>query len=101
MTLNHDVNAILTKAESKLKTAKLNFENEQYDDAASRAYYGAYHAISALLFSKGLVFSSHSQTIGAFNKEFVKTDIFPRESTKIMQNLFDDRQTGDYDFDVY
>ena len=56
-----------------------------------------FHAISALLFTKGLSFSSHSQTIGAFNKEFVRTDIFPKYYSKKIQTLFDERQTGDYD----
>lgn len=100
MNKNPDVHAIFNKAESKLKTARIDFDSEQYDDAVSRAYYAVYHAISALLFSKDLVFSSHSQTIGAFNKEFVKTGILPKESTKIIQSLFEDRQTGDYDFDA-
>ena len=88
---------MLAKAEDKLKTARINFEHGQYDDSISRAYYAVFHAISAVLFSKSLAFSSHSQVIGAFNKEFVKVGIFPKEFTEIVQGLFADRQTGDYD----
>ena len=88
---------MIEKAESKLEMANIALTNDQYDDAVSRSYYAVFHAISALLFTKGLSFSSHSQTIGTFNKEFVRTDIFPKYYSKKIQTLFDERQTGDYD----
>jgi uncharacterized protein (UPF0332 family) len=53
--------------------------------------------MTAALFSREMVFSSHAQTIGAFNRDFVKTGIFPREFTRMIQSLFEDRQAGDYD----
>jgi uncharacterized protein (UPF0332 family) len=92
-----ELRQILEKAESKLKTARIDFDNGQYDDAISRAYYAVFHAISAGLLSRQLVFSSHSQVVGAFNKEFVKAGIVLKEFTAIIQRLFADRQTGDYD----
>lgn len=88
---------MIGKAESKLKTAFIDLENGQYDDSASRSYYAIFHAISAALFSKGLIYSSHGQTIGAFNREFIKTGVFPREYMLVIQKLFDERQAGDYD----
>jgi len=91
------VKTMIQKAESKLKTAWIDFESGQYDDSASRSYYAIFHAISAALFSKGLNYSSHGQTIGAFNREFIKSGIFPREYMLAIQKLFDERQTGDYD----
>ena len=97
MKIHPELDAILHKAEDKLKTAHLNFDNGQYDDTVSRAYYAAYHAMTAVLASQDLVFSSHAQTIGAFNREFVKTGKFPAEFAKKTQDLFAARQTGDYD----
>jgi len=88
---------ILEKAESKLKTANLNFSAGQYDDAVSRAYYAVFHALGACLLSKDLSFSSHSQVIGAFNREFIKKGDFPKTFSKDIQILFADRQSGDYD----
>ncbi|MGB7570029.1 MAG: HEPN domain-containing protein [Chitinivibrionales bacterium] len=41
-------------------------------------------------------YSSHGQVIGAFNREFIKTAIFPKEYASVIQALFDDRQIGDY-----
>jgi uncharacterized protein len=95
--MTEEMRLILEKAESKLKSARIVFEARQYDDAVSRAYYGVFHALTAALLTKRLVFSSHSQVIGAFNREFVKTGMVPPEFSKDIQILFDDRQSGDYD----
>ncbi len=89
--------ALLAKAENKLKTAIIDYNNGQYEDSISRSYYCAFLSVSALILSRGFHFSSHSQTIGCFNKEFVKTNIFPKEFTAILQGLFEDRQASDYD----
>ncbi|MBI4244014.1 MAG: HEPN domain-containing protein [Planctomycetes bacterium] len=91
------IKMMLVKARKKLATARTNFDNDQYDDAVSRTYYAVFHAISAALFSQGLHFSSHGQTIGAFNREFIKTQKFPSSFSKIIKKLFRERQMGDYD----
>jgi uncharacterized protein (UPF0332 family) len=93
------IKAMLSKAREKLKTARIDFDNERYDDSVSRSYYAVFHAISAVLLSKGLHFSSHSQTIGAFNKEFIKSKEFSASFTKIIEKLFNGRQIGDYDIE--
>ena len=41
---------------------------------------------------------SHSQTIGGFNREFVKTGVFPPDTSRKLQRSFQDRQTADYDW---
>jgi len=45
---------MLKKAQEKLKTAEIEHDAARYDDSVSRAYYGVFHAISAVLLSKGL-----------------------------------------------
>lgn len=90
--------AMLQKADEKLAVARKDFENEFFGDAVSRAYYAVYHAITAVLASRGLSFSSHTQTLGAFNREFVKNGVFPPDTYKKIQRLFEDRQAGDYDW---
>jgi uncharacterized protein (UPF0332 family) len=96
MTSDFNITSTLERAFEKIKTAKILFEHQLYDDATSRAYYAVFHAISAVLLLKGMVFSSHGQTIGAFNKEFIKSGIFPSNFSKILYELFEDRHTGDY-----
>ncbi|MFO0793750.1 MAG: HEPN domain-containing protein [Candidatus Brocadiaceae bacterium] len=94
------IKAMLSKAREKLKTAKIDFDNERYDDSVSRSYYAVFHGISAVLLSKGLHFSSHGQTIGAFNKEFIKSKAFSASFTKKIEKLFNRRQIGDYSITV-
>jgi uncharacterized protein (UPF0332 family) len=91
---------MLDKADEKLRAAKREFESAFYGEAASRAYYAAFHAIGAALAAKGLSFSSHAQTIGAFNKEFVKQGTFPPDTAHKIQRIFEDRQTADYDWNI-
>jgi uncharacterized protein (UPF0332 family) len=94
------IKMMLKKAREKLKTAEIDYKFERYNDSISRSYYAVFHAISAVLLSKGLHYSSHSQTIGAFNKEFIKAKIFPKIFSRHIQKLFTERQTGDYDFEI-
>ena len=91
------IKEMIKKSIEKLKNAEMNFTASFYDDAVSRSYYAVFHIISALLLTKRLTFSSHNQLIGAFNKEFVHTNIFPIDFNKKIEKLFRLRQTGDYD----
>jgi uncharacterized protein (UPF0332 family) len=93
------IQMMLKKAYEKLKTAEMDYDAGRYDDSVSRVYYAVFHSISAVLLAKGLHYSSHNQTIGAFNKEFIHPDIFPKQFSKYIQKLFNDRQIGDYDFE--
>jgi len=95
------IKEVVNKAGEKLLTAKVDFENKRYEDSISRAYYCIYHIISACLLVKGLTFSSHKEVIGNFNKEFIKTNIFPSHFSKSIKILFDDRQKSDYDVKSY
>ena len=97
--INSDnLNAIMSKAHEKLAAAQRELSGGFYGEAASRAYYAVFHALSAVLATQGLSFSSHSQTIGGFNKHFVKTATFPQDTTRKLQRLFEDRQIADYDW---
>ena len=87
----------MAHARSKLGAARVLLAADAPGDAASRAYYAAFHAVSAALLARGQAYSSHAQVLGAFNKDFVHAGVFPREFTAILTRLFEDRQTGDYD----
>ena len=55
-----------------------------------------FYAVLALGVSMQVVLSKHSQAIAFFDKEFVKTNIFPRELSRILHLGFDQRQETDY-----
>jgi len=90
------ISLLLEMAREKLKSAEILVEAGQWRDAASRAYYCAFHAASAVLLTRDLCFSSHAQTIEAFNREFVKTGIFPRDFGRRLAKMQRDREAGDY-----
>jgi uncharacterized protein (UPF0332 family) len=91
------VHALLGGARAKLHAASVLLAAGAHGDAASRAYYAAFHAVSALLLDSDKAYSSHAQVLGAFNRDFVHAGAFPREFSAILVRLFEDRQTGDYD----
>ena len=91
--------AMLRKAEEKLAAGRNDWDQGFYGDAASRAYYAVYHAICAVLAERELSFTSHGQTLGAFNREFVQSGLFPPDTFRKIQRLFEDRQLGDYDWE--
>ena len=95
--MNPTIEIMLSKAESKLRIAELLLAEQAWEDAVSRAYYAAFHAVSALHLSKENSYSSHSQVIGQFNKQYVKPGAFSKECTLILTRLFEDRQSADYD----
>lgn len=89
--------ALLALADEKLRAARLLVEGGAWGDASSRAYYAAFHAVSAVLLSRDETYSRHAQVLGAFNRTFVHTGLFPREFTTLLTQLFENRQSGDYD----
>ena len=55
-----------------------------------------FYALLALLATKQLGTSRHSGAISLFDREFVKTGVFPPELSKALHLAFDRRQTHDY-----
>lgn len=66
-------------------------------DAMSRAYYAAFHAARALLFSIGLEPRSHEAVKTLFAREFVKTGKVPAERSRDLAQLEALRLSSDYD----
>ena len=65
--------------------------------ASNRMYYACYYMTSALLLKIGQSAHTHSGTIGLFGLHFVKTGIVSGDLGKFYSQLFELRQTGDYD----
>lgn len=86
----------LERASESLNAAKLLFENNMYIPAMNRTYYSMFYAIQALLIVKESTFSKHGQVKGFFNREYIKTGIFPIDSGKLFNTVFEYRQKYDY-----
>jgi uncharacterized protein (UPF0332 family) len=87
----------LETAREDLKSAKILFEAEQYKSANNRAYYSIYHAVNAVHAMNGKAYKRHKDAIGNFNKDFVKTEIFPRDIGRKIGEAEEIRHASDYD----
>ena len=87
----------LEKAENCLNDAKLLLKNESYMAAANRAYYAIFHSARAILALDGEDRKRHSGVISYFQKHYIKTQIFEKRYSYILQNAFEIRQEADYE----
>ena len=79
-----------------LATASRNIEAADPDAAASRAYYAAFYAVSALFALESRDFAKHSAVEAAVHRELVRTGRWPPELGENYRSLRDLRATGDY-----
>jgi hypothetical protein len=94
----NELNNILNKAERTLQSAESSFNDGFIESAASRAYYAAFHAIQAVLASVNQAYSKHSAVIAQFQRQFVKTGIFPSKLGKALKLMMKHREIGDYSY---
>ncbi|MCI5149917.1 MAG: HEPN domain-containing protein [Candidatus Electrothrix sp. MAN1_4] len=86
----------LERAEESLRAARLLRENNMLIPAMNRIYYAMFYAVQAVLARDEAGFSKHGQVKGYFNREYIKTRIFPVESGKLYNMVFEYRQKFDY-----
>lgn len=87
----------LQTARSDLKSAGILLEAGEYRGANNRAYYAIFHAINAIHAVGGKAYKRHKDAIGSFNKDYVKTGIFPREIGRKIAEAEEIRHVSDYD----
>lgn len=87
----------LQTAKGNLKSAKILLAAEEYKSTNNRAYYAIFQAINAIHALNGTAFKRHKDAIGYFNKEYVKTEIFPREIGRKIGEAEEIRHASDYD----
>ena len=87
----------LQTAWSDLKSARILLEAGEYRGANNRAYYAIFHAINAVHAVSGKAYKRHKDAIGSFNKDYVKTEIFPREIGRKIAEAEEIRNVSDYD----
>ena len=76
---------------------KILFAAEEYKAANNRAYYAIFHSLNAVHALNGAAYKRHKDAIGNFNKEYVKTGIFPREIGRKIGEAEEIRHASDYD----
>lgn len=91
-----EIAAHLERAEQSVEAARQLLAGGYFDFAASRAYYAAFYAATAVLLHEGLELSKHSAVIASIHQRFVKTGKLDKEQGKTLNWLFELRSVGDY-----
>lgn len=85
-----------TRAEESLGSASRELQAEAYAFAVNRLYYAAFYAVSAALLERQLTFKKHSGVRATFHREIIKPGLLDSTWGKLYDQLFEDRQEGDY-----
>ena len=84
-------------SKSDIKAAEILLNEREFRGANNRAYYGIYHAVSAIHALDGNAYKRHKDALANFNKNYVKTEIFPRKLGKRIVESEEIRHASDYD----
>jgi uncharacterized protein (UPF0332 family) len=85
-----------SKALDSLASARRESEAGSYSFAMNRLYYAAFYAVSAVLLGRGQSFRKHSGVRAAFHRQFIKAGLLDVKWGRLYDQLFEDRQEGDY-----
>ena len=83
----------LEVAKSDIKSAKILLDAGECRGANNRAYYG----ISAIHALDGNAYKRHKDALANFNKNYIKTEIFPRILGRKIAEAEEIRHASDYD----
>lgn len=101
ITRNELVRYRLSRAADTFKEAEYNADGGFFNAAVNRLYYACYYAASALMLMNGLEASTHAGIKTMLGLKFVRTGRLDAKYGRIYQQLFENRQSGDYEDFVY
>ena len=84
-------------AKENLRSARILLDAQEYKGANNRAYYAIYQAINAVHAIDGTAYKRHKDAIANFNKNYIKTEVFPREIGRKSGEAEEIRHASDYD----
>lgn len=87
----------LERAKEEYETANLLYKENKLLAANNRAYYSIFYAIRAVLAIEKVDFKRHKDVLAYFNKNYVKTEIFPRQMGRRIIMASKVREDSDYD----
>jgi uncharacterized protein (UPF0332 family) len=87
----------IARATDALRAAEALVGLGLHADAVSRAYYGVFHLLRALLLSRGVEPKTHAGAIHLFNTELVRAGLFPSSHNRLLAGLQRARELADYD----
>ena len=87
----------ISRAFETLLEAELLSKENFWNAAVNRAYYACYYMVSGLLLKNEINPKTHKGVRQMFALHFIQTGLISRDWGRFFSDLFDKRQTGDYD----
>ena len=87
----------LNIAKERISFAKEIFKIGDYKTVANRSYYAVFSAMRAVLALDNIDSKKHSGVIAEFRKNYLKTEILPKDLSLTIDELVEVRQGSDYD----
>lgn len=92
----------LSKTRLELAKERIAYADEimklgDYKTVANRSYYAVFSAMRAVLALNGFDSKKHSGIIAEFRKNYLKTELLPKELSPMIDGLVEARQGSDYD----
>ncbi len=87
----------VSRGEQALRAADALIQLGLFSDAISRAYYGAFHYLRALLLTRGIQPKSHAGVISQVSLEFIRPGHLPSKHNRLLGGLQRARELADYD----
>lgn len=84
-----------TKATRSLAAAEATLDTDP-DSAASRAYYAAFHGVTAVLAGRGMEFTKHTAVRAALHRDLIQSGDVSVALGRDYDFLLDLRETADY-----
>jgi len=87
---------LMERARKVLAAAQRDYQADDMESAMSRVYYACFHALSAVLVTRKLVFSRHAGVRAALHQLLVKTGRIDAALGRFYDEVFEARQEADY-----
>ena len=94
---NEYVKNRIETAHKTFEAAKVLSENGFWNSAVNRLYYSVFYAVNAILVQHEIIAQSHSGVKSQFSLHFIKTGKLEKKYGKLLAELYDWRQKGDYE----
>ena len=87
----------LERAKEECETAELLYKENKLLASNNTAYYSIFYSIRAVLAMERIDFKKHKDVLAYFNKNYVKTEIFPKKMERKVILASKVREDSDYD----
>ena len=87
----------LEQAKEDLKASKVLYDIKLFKSANNRAYYSIFHSMKAILALEPIDFKRHKDVIAYFNKNYIHTEIFPKNMGRRISDASRIKEDSDYD----